>query len=107
MVRSRMKSSSVRRLRRCETKLSLPASLALISRMDKEPAETASLNIFARLWTACSRLHTDRIALLYSHRLCLQVPISDISGTLSDLIVGGKELHICLFRMSPGIIRAA
>jgi aryl-alcohol dehydrogenase-like predicted oxidoreductase len=39
------------------------------------------------------RLRTDRIDLLYQHRVDPQVPIEDVVGTIKDLIRQGKVLH--------------
>jgi aryl-alcohol dehydrogenase-like predicted oxidoreductase len=36
------------------------------------------------------RLHTDRIDLLYQHRVDPKVPIEDVAGTVKELIVEGK-----------------
>lgn len=47
------------------------------------------------------RLRTDRIDLLYQHRVDPQVPIEDVAGTLKDLIKQGKVLHYGL--SEPGL----
>ncbi|KQT11237.1 aldo/keto reductase [Ramlibacter sp. Leaf400] len=47
------------------------------------------------------RLRTDRIDLLYQHRVDPQVPIEDVAGTLKDLAVQGKVLHYGL--SEPGL----
>ena len=39
------------------------------------------------------RLRTDRIDLLYQHRVDPQVPIEDVAGTIKDLVKQGKVLH--------------
>jgi aryl-alcohol dehydrogenase-like predicted oxidoreductase len=39
------------------------------------------------------RLRTDRIDLLYQHRVDPQVPIEDVAGTIKDLVAQGKLLH--------------
>lgn len=39
------------------------------------------------------RLRTDRIDLLYQHRVDPQVPIEDVAGALKDLMDQGKVLH--------------
>lgn len=47
------------------------------------------------------RLRTDRIDLLYQHRVDPKVPIEDVAGTVSDLVHEGKVLN---FGMSePGM----
>ena len=47
------------------------------------------------------RLRTDRIDLLYQHRVDPQVPIEDVAGAIKDLITQGKVLHWGL--SEPGI----
>jgi len=39
------------------------------------------------------RLKTDRIDLLYQHRVDPNVPIEDVAGAVKDLIQQGKLLH--------------
>ncbi len=39
------------------------------------------------------RLRTDRIDLLYQHRVDPQVPIEDVAGAIKDLMAQGKVLH--------------
>ncbi len=39
------------------------------------------------------RLRTDRIDLLYQHRVDPQVPIEDVAGAVKDLVGQGKVLH--------------
>src|SRR5687768_16716504 len=47
------------------------------------------------------RLRTDRIDLLYQHRVDPQVPIEDVAGTIKDLIAQGKVRHYGL--SEPGL----
>lgn len=47
------------------------------------------------------RLKTDRIDLLYQHRVDPEVPIEDVVGAIKDLIKAGKVLHYGL--SEPGI----
>lgn len=47
------------------------------------------------------RLRTDRIDLLYQHRVDPQVPIEDVVGAIQDLIKEGKLLHYGL--SEPGL----
>lgn len=53
------------------------------------------------------RLQTDRIDLLYLHRVDPNVPIEDVAGTVKDLIKEGKALHFGLSEASPATIRRA
>lgn len=47
------------------------------------------------------RLRTDRIDLLYQHRVDPEVPIEDVVGAIKDLIQEGKVLHYGL--SEPGV----
>jgi aryl-alcohol dehydrogenase-like predicted oxidoreductase len=53
------------------------------------------------------RLRTDRIDLLYQHRVDLTVPIEEVAGTVKDLIQAGKVLHFGLSEPSAKTIRRA
>ncbi|ACL60964.1 aldo/keto reductase [Methylobacterium nodulans] len=53
------------------------------------------------------RLRTDRIDLLYQHRVDPEVAIEDVAGTVKDLIAEGKVLHFGLSEAGAGTIRRA
>ncbi len=53
------------------------------------------------------RLRTDRIELLYQHRVDPEVPIEDVAGAVGDLIAQGKVLHWGLSEMGPNTLRRA
>jgi aryl-alcohol dehydrogenase-like predicted oxidoreductase len=53
------------------------------------------------------RLKTDRIDLLYQHRVDLNVPIEDVAGTVKDLIQEGKVGHFGLSEAGVHTIRRA
>ena len=53
------------------------------------------------------RLRTDRIDLLYQHRVDPQVPIEDVAGAVKDLMSQGKVLHWGLSEMGPNTLRRA
>ena len=53
------------------------------------------------------RLRTDRIDLLYKHRVDPQVPIEDVAGTVQDLMKQGKVLHWGLSEMGLATLRRA
>ena len=53
------------------------------------------------------RLRTDRIDLLYQHRVDPQVPIEDVVGTMADLAGEGKVRFLGLSEASPATIRRA
>lgn len=53
------------------------------------------------------RLRTDRIDLLYQHRVDPAVPIEDVVGAIKDLINEGKVLHYGLSEPGPQTVRRA
>ncbi len=53
------------------------------------------------------RLRTDRIDLLYQHRVDPQVPIEDVAGAIGELMAEGKVLHWGLCEMGPNTLRRA
>ncbi|SDM76987.1 Tat (twin-arginine translocation) pathway signal sequence [Catalinimonas alkaloidigena] len=53
------------------------------------------------------RLQTDRIDLLYQHRVDPQVPIEDVAGTMAELIQQGKVQHYGLSEAGAATIRRA
>ncbi|PIF34505.1 aryl-alcohol dehydrogenase-like predicted oxidoreductase [Flavobacterium sp. 9] len=54
-----------------------------------------------------ARLKTDRIDLLYQHRVDPNVPIEDVAGAVKDLIAAGKVLHFGLSEANTATIRKA
>ena len=55
----------------------------------------------------CKRLRTDRIDLLYQHRVDPKVPIEDVAGAVSDLVKAGKVKHFGLSEAGVKTIRRA
>jgi aryl-alcohol dehydrogenase-like predicted oxidoreductase len=53
------------------------------------------------------RLRTDRIDLLYQHRVDPKVPIEDVAGTVKRLVDEGKVLHFGLSEAGSATIRRA
>ncbi|MFN8074320.1 MAG: aldo/keto reductase [Kineosporiaceae bacterium] len=53
------------------------------------------------------RLATDRIDLLYQHRVDPAVPIEDVAGTVKELIEAGKVAHFGLSEAGADTIRRA
>jgi len=70
--------------------------------MDSRPA-----NIRAVVESSLQRLKTDRIDLLYQHRVDPNVPIEDVAGTVRDMIGEGKVKHFGLSEASVETIRRA
>ena len=77
--------------------------------MVKGPDETVNRNIFGKRWRECfgGFKQTDRIDLLYLHRLDPNVPVEEVAGTVKELIKEGKALHFGLSEVSPATIRRA
>lgn len=53
------------------------------------------------------RLRTDRIDLLYQHRVDPEVPIEDVAGLMKDLMAEGKVLHWGMCEMGQQTLRRA
>lgn len=53
------------------------------------------------------RLRTDRIDLLYQHRVDPQVPIEDVAGAVKELMAQGRVLHWGLSEMGLKTLRRA
>jgi len=68
--------------------------------MDSRPA-----TIRAVVDASLRRLRTDRIDLLYQHRVDPNVPIEDVAGALRDLIQQGKVRHFGLSEAEPSSTR--
>ncbi len=56
---------------------------------------------------ALARLQTDRIDVLYQHRVDPDVPIADVAGAVKNLITAGKVLHFGLSEADTESIRLA
>jgi aryl-alcohol dehydrogenase-like predicted oxidoreductase len=57
--------------------------------------------------SSLKRLKTDRIDLLYQHRVDPNVPIEDVAGAVKDLIREGKVKHFGLSEAGVQVIRRA
>ena len=64
-------------------------------------------HIRAVVEASLKRLRTDRIDLLYQHRVDPNVPIEDVAGTVGDLVRAGKVLHFGLSEAGASTIRRA
>jgi aryl-alcohol dehydrogenase-like predicted oxidoreductase len=69
--------------------------------------DSSSETIQAHVEGALKRLRTDRIDLLYQHRVDPKVPIEDVAGTVKELIAVGKVKHFGLSEAGVGAIRRA
>jgi aryl-alcohol dehydrogenase-like predicted oxidoreductase len=70
--------------------------------MDSRPAHIREV-----VEASLRRLRTDRIDLLYQHRVDPKVPIEDVAGTVGALIAEGKVLHFGLCEAGAQTIRRA
>ncbi len=64
-------------------------------------------NIRETVEASLKRLRTDRIDLLYQHRVDPNVPIEDVAGTVKDLIAQGKVKHFGMSEAAATTIRRA
>lgn len=70
--------------------------------LDSRPA-----HIRAVVEASLKRLRTDRIDVLYQHRVDPLVPMEDVAGTVKELIAEGKVKHFGLSEASADRIRKA
>lgn len=63
--------------------------------------------IKAMVEASLKRLKTDRIELLYQHRIDPLVPIEDVVGAVKQLVEEGKILHFGMSEAGPDAIRRA
>ena len=64
-------------------------------------------NIRAVVDASLKRLNTDRIDLLYQHRVDPDVPMEEVAGTVKDLVEQGKVRHFGLSEAGVASIRRA
>lgn len=64
-------------------------------------------NIQAHTDAALKRLRTDRIDLLYQHRVDPNVPMEEVAGKVKELIAGGKVKHFGMSEAGAAAIRRA
>ncbi len=64
-------------------------------------------NVRAVAEASLKRLGTDRIDLLYQHRVDPAVPIEETVGAMAALVREGKVLHLGLSEAGPGTLRRA
>ena len=72
------------------------------SGMDSRPARIREV-----VEASLRRLRTDRIDLLYQHRVDPNVPMEDVAGTVKELIAEGKVKHFGLSEAGAQSIRRA
>jgi aryl-alcohol dehydrogenase-like predicted oxidoreductase len=69
----------------------------------RTPVSSASIAPTSSL----ERLRTDRIDLLYQHRVDPEVPIEDVAGTVKELMTAGRVRHWGLSEMGLRTLRRA
>lgn len=79
---------------------------------DLEPGSRGGLNsrpehVKKVVEGSLKRLGTDRIDLLYQHRVDPDVPIEDVAGAVKDLVAEGKVKHFGLSEPGLGTVRRA
>ena len=76
---------------------------------DADPRELDSRprTIRASVDASLRRLGTDRVELLYQHRVDPQVPIEDVAGTVKELVEAGKVAHFGLSEAGVDTLRRA
>jgi aryl-alcohol dehydrogenase-like predicted oxidoreductase len=79
---------------------------------DLGPGRSGGLNSHPRLIKSSvedslRRLRTDRIDLLYQHRVDPKIPIEDVAGAVQELITQGKVKHFGLSQAGEATIRRA
>jgi aryl-alcohol dehydrogenase-like predicted oxidoreductase len=79
-----------------------PTNYSVTNGLDSRPA-----TIRAGVEGSLRRLRTDRIDLLYQHRVDPAVPIEAVAGTVGALIAEGKVLHWGLSEAGPETIARA
>jgi aryl-alcohol dehydrogenase-like predicted oxidoreductase len=79
-----------------------PTNVAPTSGLDSSPT-----NIRRAVEGSLKRLRTDRIDLLYQHRVDPAVPIEDVVGTMSALVREGKVRYLGLSEAGETTIRRA
>ena len=79
-----------------------PEKVGITGGMDSRPEHIREV-----VEGSLKRLRTDRIDLLYQHRVDPAVPIEDVAGTVGELIRAGKVVHWGLSEAGVGTIRRA
>ena len=84
------------------TKFGFKFDAGKIAGLDSRPAHIREV-----AEAALQRLKTDRIDLLYQHRVDPDVPIEDVAGAVKELIQEGKVKHLGLSEAGAQTIRRA
>ena len=79
-----------------------PMAAAPLTGLDSSPA-----NIRRAVEGSLKRLRTDRIDLLYQHRIDPAIPIEEVVGTMGELVAAGKVRYLGLSEAGEKNIRRA
>ena len=79
-----------------------PSAPAATQAVDSRPAHIREV-----VEASLRRLQTDRIDLLYQHRVDPNVPIEEVAGAVKELIAAGKVKHFGLSEAGVQVIRRA
>jgi aryl-alcohol dehydrogenase-like predicted oxidoreductase len=85
----------------------LATKFGFVEGITSKGLDSTPKNIRAVVNAALKRLRTDRIDLLYQHRVDPKVPIEDVAGTVKELIRDGKVKHFGLSEAGAQTIRKA
>ena len=85
----------------------LATKFGFVDGITSKGLDSTPKNIRAVVNAALKRLRTDRIDLLYQHRVDPKVPIEDVAGTVKELIRDGKVKHFGLSEAGAQTIRKA
>ena len=72
-----------------------------------DPLNSRPAHIKAAVERSLRRLRTDRLDMVYQHRVDPAVPIEDVAGAVGELMREGKVLHWGLCEMGLGTLRRA
>jgi aryl-alcohol dehydrogenase-like predicted oxidoreductase len=93
--------------RRDRVQLATKFGFAIDGKGPAQGTDSRPEHIRAVVEASLKRLRTDRIDLLYQHRVDPNVPVEDVAGAVGDLIRQGKVLYFGLSEAGVGVIRRA
>ncbi|MCU1432537.1 MAG: putative aldo-keto reductase [Actinotalea sp.] len=74
---------------------------------DPHPADGSPAHVIAACEASLRRLQTDRVDLLYLHRLDRRVPVEDTVGAMAELVTAGKVRALGLSEVAVPTLRRA
>lgn len=85
----------------------IATKFGFVNEVPAEGLDSRPETIKAVVEASLKRLKTDRIELLYQHRVDPQVPIEDVAGAVKQLVEEGKVLHFGMSEAGVDAIRRA